>query len=314
MPDAYGNQTEEERAAAAKAAQPKQAQPSSYTNFNRYFNANQASAQRGANKIASNVGQQAQAVNDQLKAKQTEFNTNIGAASSVAAPKPDDNTTMQDYENYYGPDYVNKMANQEYAGPEGLYNAYTGTGPNPDAAPYEAAQQSVDALKTSGGIQALLQNQGGGGGYGSSAFSSNLLGAAGRNQFDALRNQFNPQKSFEDAQKQAADQVAAARATTTTNAKSWGDMASDMAARQALDNIKNQKIESDYQAQLAARASTAKTDAQRRTQDAIDNSTYKKTYNDMSDDEKTQWLRDHYTKETQNSPALQNMFGSSLDG
>ncbi len=313
-----------------------QGQPSNYTNFNRYFNANKDASQRQADQIAGQTQVKADAADSSIKNAQNTFNTNVGLASQKNAPPTAEQLagsgqfnpnvgvgvvdtkqtpgtasiyeqalhptqTMAQYvDSRGGADFADQMANTRYAGPQG----FTTTQAVTDQA--NAAQGNLDALGNQGGVQALIQ-QGNGANYGNSNFSAGLVGAAGRNKFDALRSQFNPEKQLSDAVNSGKTKVDAAKATIAANDKTWADAAAQARAAGAQPVGTKTSLLDDA-------ANAINTNNKKVGTSLNGAGVHQKTYDEMSDEEKDQWLKDQYTKNTQNSPALQNMFGSSLNG
>ncbi len=96
-----------------------------------------------------------------------------------------------------------------------------------------AADQQLDAITSEGGIQELVNRGGNSGSTGSDAMSGALIGAAGRQNFDALRAKFNPNKDLHDAQDKAMKTAKDAKGQSEQNASAWGKMAGAAAKTKA---------------------------------------------------------------------------------
>lgn len=129
-------------------------------------------------------------------------------------------------------------AGQKYTGPEGL------SGDTQKQAIGDAylADQQLNLLgnkynKDTGtsGIQTLVNENPYSGSTGSDALSGALIGAAGRQNFDALRARFNPNKDLIDAQDKAIETAADAKTQSQANADAWGRMTPDGGAADAPD-------------------------------------------------------------------------------
>ncbi len=120
-------------------------------------------------------------------------------------------------------------AGQSYTGPQGLDTETAAVDAN-------AAQGQLDALKDPNGIQALVNDSGQSGTRGSDALSGALIGSAGRQDFDALRGRFNPNKDLNDAQDKAIKQAKDAKEQSEKNAEGWKGAAGEaQAGKDRLD-------------------------------------------------------------------------------
>lgn len=232
--------------------------PTNFTNFARRFSANKDVSRQQANKYAGQAAGKAGAAAQSLATAQGQFAqgvntgsvapppgstapsaTNVGAAVPPANSAPVPGATQFNPANPMlgnpatsgnrQPNQLQDMLNQagkSYSGPEGLDT----TQATKDT---DAAQQNLDALKDSSGVQALVNDSGQSGTTGADRLSGALIGQAGRKDFDALRAKFNPNKELHDAQDAAVKQAADAKASSEANASAWGERANAEQARQA---------------------------------------------------------------------------------
>ncbi len=235
--------------------QQQRAQPTNFTNFARRFNANKDVATREAGKYANQATTAAGKAAGSLQAAQTQFAngvntgsvapppgsnapaaTNVGGAappptSAIAAtpaalpPAQPSGQTSQALEGEStrpggGMTMADMLAKagEQYTGPMGLDT----TQAIPDAL---AAQEQLDLLKDGNGVGTLVNESGQSGTQGADALSGSLIGAAGRQNFDALRAKFNPNKDLNDAQDKAIKTAEEARKKSEENASGWGKAA-----------------------------------------------------------------------------------------
>lgn len=157
------------------------------------------------------------------------------------------------------------QAGQKYTGPTGLDTAAATTAAQ-SADQQLNALSSRDPLLNQGGVQALVQANGTTGSEGASALSGSLIGAAGRQNFDALRAKFNPNKDLNDAQTAAMKTAADAKLSSDANAKGWGAAAGQAQSDQDAATAQSAKDAADKK---------AKTDAMDK---AIPTQSYDETY------------------------------------
>ncbi len=245
MPD--GSETPQEKAAREGKPPPHQRNqaPTDFVNFSRRFGANKDVAQREAAGYGRQAEHAAGAAQGALKAAQGNFAAGVNTGTVGAAPNntgwvntgpvADLHAGATDYDTPPGPtpaapsgprttiEEMLAKAGQQYTGPAGLDTV--------DATKTaQTAQQQLEALKDPNGIQALV-SQRPSGSHGADALSGALIGSAGRQQFDALRAKFNPNKDLLDAQKVAVETAKKAKETSDANAKGWG---ANAAAAQAV--------------------------------------------------------------------------------
>lgn len=146
-------------------------------------------------------------------------------------------------------------ANGIYTGPGGLGDVASSQAAYDSA---QTAQDNLNATSSSGGRQALL-DQNNPGGANTSAFSSGLVGAAGAGQFDKLRAAFNPQKDLDAASTADATAAQAAGAKSTANAAGWAKAQSAQQAAYAARDADNAADDATVKSSKDAAAAAADT-------------------------------------------------------
>lgn len=233
-------------------------QPTGFTNFSRVQAANRDVSRREAAAYGAKAESNASAAQRSLAALRARFGAQVDAgtvAGTTAAPhegalmgpldpmsglpvQPTDNLTVEQ---------MYEKAGQEYSGPGGLGDI---EGVDDTYAQTLAADQNLNALGDDAGLQALIR-EGSGVGRGTSAFSSGLIGSAGRKDFDALRARFSPEGDIEKAETESAAQARAAGDLSAKNAGDWrafGDATqadNDRKAKEAEDAAAKAKADGD---------------------------------------------------------------------
>lgn len=242
-----------------------------YVNFDRFFNANQSGAEKTAQKTQQDVANKADTAKASLGKLQQGFGSavqqgtvqgpdqgardyaatgqvkgpvssqvaqaqpsaavaNQAAARAQSQPAKAHDPTADEYQSQ-----INARKNGTYSGPTSL-DVMSGYGNASQQA--HAAQDALDATKSQGGLQGLLQseNQGAPGGYSDaqSAFDAALVGQAGGQGFANQRNYYgNFEDLFNNAAQQAGGQVGQAQQASKEAVGQWGAVDAANQARQA---------------------------------------------------------------------------------
>jgi hypothetical protein len=213
--------------------------PGGYEGFNAYFNANKATSKASADKYAGQAQQSVAGAQQALQKTQNDFNSQLNASQAptnvgvAAGPRP-----------------------VSTPGAPGAYGTTTnigGSAPQPpapqtpgslgDISSFQTAADKANAAKETlgqlglagfggldangvprGDLQTLVAKENPGTSRGADLLSANLIGSAGRQQFDALNAQFNPQKDLAEATLKSAAQSKAAQdaAAAAAQAKTTG--------------------------------------------------------------------------------------------
>lgn len=274
-------------AQSAPLAQPLQlqaqrsAQPTNFTNFQRYWNANADASQRTADEMGGRAAMKAAQAAQALNKSQEQFGLDVGAGT-VQGPEmgggggslpPDGGGGLvgESTRPTLGGDLTSTQMSEKAAG------TYSGPGSLGDTKGIDdtyakalGAQQNLNALGTEGGQQALIQQQNAQGNTGTSKFSSGLTNAAGRGDFDKLRAHFNPQGDLDKAVAKSGADADAAKALSAKNASEWAKAA-------GVKGTQEQEKAAWDQAQ--AKAATDKLDAAAKAADAVvPSKSYEQTY------------------------------------
>lgn len=244
----------------AQPPAPQRQQPTNFTNFERYFNANKDASARTADALAGRTALQAGQAQKKLEDQQAAFQQQVtagtvgaydaGTHQTMADPNGIQPGTILDTPNtQMSTDELTAQGQRAYTGPGGLGDVPGSEGVYDSAL---AAQQGLDALGTEGGIQAQLQNQNQQEGAGAARLSAGLVGAAGRKDFDALAARFNPQADVKNAVKASSDAAAAASALSAKNAEEWARQAGIQGSAEA-----NAQALAQQRAKAASDASSA---------------------------------------------------------
>ncbi len=214
--------------------------PTGFTNFNRVIAANKDVSNREAAAYGQRAQQNAQQARTSLDALRKRFGEGV-AAGTLGGPEmgfaqqPADGaglvgeSTRATMGGGLNSDQMLANAQAGYTGPAGLAEL-EGSGDVYGSA--LGAEQNLNALGTEEGLQSLIQQQNQGGNQGTSQLSSALIGNAGRGDFNALRERFNPQTDADTAEKEAQGQAKAAGETSKANAAKWGTLAGETKAKE----------------------------------------------------------------------------------
>ncbi len=242
------------------AAQHRQA-PTGFTNFSRVQAANRDVSQREAAAHGARATAKANAAQQSLEALRARFGAQVdaGTVPSATNPTPAAPGALNNLDPMSGVP-IGPVADRplvfdrstaemygegakEYSGPGGLGDV---EGVGDTYAATLAADENLGLLGDDAGLQELIEERSGGN-KGSSAFSSGLIGSAGRKDFDALRARFNPEGDIERAETESVAQADAARGTSKANAAEWNRLGDEETARQKAAT-------DDYDRQVAEKA------------------------------------------------------------
>lgn len=225
-----------------------------FVGFDRYFAANQDTANRTAGEVAGKVGANAEkAVRDIDKAgdafrKNVEGNT-LGATGAQVVVTPQQTQAQQNQATVdaeFGPSLyaatsgtpaksnraeVNQNANMGWYGGNSLMETQ-GYGDLDKNA--QAAQMGLDALKTPGGLAATVEDLYGPMSQGSSTMDAALLGQAGGKQFADLNQHYGKLADYLGRAVGASEDTAAwGKREHESNKKRWGNVAAEYDAMDA---------------------------------------------------------------------------------
>lgn len=250
---------DQERAAQRQGQQPN----TGYVNFETYFSGNQDAAKRGAQQLANQTQGSVNSFQQNLTNTEGQFtqdsikhapkapptvtptgSTNVGtAANSSNVPGANTSNDISAAVNATAPQNALQGALTadagDYGGPAGLSNesSYQNT-----ANAAQTAQEYLDSLTNTGqtgvdasgnptgNLQALVQAQNPNEGNGAGLLSTALEGAAGSQQFEALRNANHPEQALAKAE---------------TDSENYFNHENDLqhqyeaSVQQALDNLNN---------------------------------------------------------------------------
>lgn len=195
--------------------------PTNFTNFNRYFSANKDAAQNSANQYS----QQAQNSIDRSQVALNGAKSDFEQQSNAAAYTPQSNVGTGgldqhsiDLLNGKTPAQAAPQTNVGTGAPTSNNTGYSGPGSITDVSSFQNAANSAEragqqvqglGLVGMGGLDAngnargdlstLVQQKNPYSSPGANQLSANLIGSAGRVQFDKLANYFDPNKAINQA-------------------------------------------------------------------------------------------------------------------
>ncbi len=256
--------------APAAPAAPHRQTPGNFTNFNRVIAANKDVSNREAQAYGQRAKMGAEKAQQSLDALRARFGAGVAAGTVQGTGGEAGQLELYKHSSDgTGPAAEELLAKGEarYGGPGSIEDTSYITDPQSRAiaeaqnqATYAdslSSEQNLGALGDEGGIQALIQEQNQLGNKGTSRFSSNLIGQAGRKDFDALRARFNPDADMTKAVTDSATQANAAEELSKKNAGEW-TAAGDYQGRVDAEMAKVQKRQDEIDAADAANAATNK--------------------------------------------------------
>ncbi len=262
--------------------------PTGFTNFNRVIAANKDVSNREAAAYGQRAQQNAQQARTSLDALRKRFGEGV-AAGTVGGPPgaspsadgllhidpdtglpigpvggPLDGRGSPEMDPMSGlpktglegmtPEDMYARSRGTYTGPVGLSEI---EGSGQAYADSLGAEQNLGALGSEGGLQALIQNQNLAGNQGTSKLSSALIGNAGRGDFNALRQRFNPASDMTKAESESMGQAKSASEASKRSAQGWKDLGDKTAASNKAIADSAAKAKADQEAKAKSEADEA---------------------------------------------------------
>lgn len=238
---------------------------SGFVNFDQYYNANADSAQKSASQLAQNAWKQGQDTENNIDNAFRKFsdqaaegtntapsNLSVGGSLNNAfdPTRPETAQPQAQPAGQVSPEEARSGAQRGYSGPGSLLDAQFGdlTGQ------VENANQNLNALGSSEGLQSLYQNQGDN--QGESQLDAALSGRAGAQQFRDTRDRFGSLEGFLSKKADAANSLADSGRKISDNARGAYSKAIEnydkaRAAREGQESAANTTKPKSYEDYLA---------------------------------------------------------------